>query len=108
MSPYRISVAMKAPASKTSKLRLFLWWMKNGHRRLQAARLRRAGFQAEALKIAGFGALITIDLIRAVPDPMERMECYQAMLRYYCSPCAGSKHGAFRFRADGGRYWSQR
>jgi hypothetical protein len=108
MSPYRFFERIFAPTPKTSKLKLFLWWRKGGHRRLQAARLRRGGFLGEALIIAGFGARTIIDLIRVVPDPMERVECHQMMVRYYCSPVSGSKHGAFRFRGVGGRHWSQR
>jgi hypothetical protein len=108
MSPYRFSERIFKPAPKASRLKLFMWWSKGGHRRLQAARLRRAGFLGEALIIAGFGAHTLINLIRAIPDPMERVECHQMAVRYYCSPVSGPKHGAFRFRAVGGRHWSQR
>jgi len=87
VSPYRVAVKSELiSVTSTSRFRLLMWRIRGGHRRLQAARLRRAGFPLEALKIVcgtSLSSQIIIDLLRANLGEVERQQTYVRIARYW-------------------------
>lgn len=73
-------------ARRTGPLRLLVWWVKGGSRRLKGARLRRQGKFLDTITLLA-GALLIVEIIQKVPQDLDkRNEVYRQVARWLTRP----------------------